>query len=167
MKIANKISIIHSRIFILAFSSWLSVPLAVLFAEFNHFHDSPQVLIYLYATNIQLPFLLLLNDVLAPTFTLRRVRSVQQFILITVTVVCLFLSMYASLLSIKFVSLSYLEVLFMSFASVAGCLLSFFGVLFIYRKISQEKVSYLDNAGVFVAGMTPGAVVLIIFFSTR
>lgn len=154
---------VRRSLYLITLGSWLTSPLALALAHFAGFSNSKQVLAYLFILAILAPFLILLNESLAPTLMRRKQDNITSLIPILAILLSLFTTTIVSLTQIKVLNFSMQQAIISAFVAVVSALISYFGSHHILRHVSFIDKELISTTKLMLIGALPSTVVLGVF----
>jgi hypothetical protein len=154
---------VRRSLYLITLGSWLAAPFALGVAHVYGFVNSPQVVVYLLLISTQAPFLIILNESLAPAFVKIHLCKLSRFALLSTICLSLFISCFISLSQLSIIFLTSFEVLFSSFLSVCAALISYKSSLRIVKGITRDHDFSSRYLILFFLGSLPSFVVFVVF----
>jgi len=154
---------VTGRLLILALLSWIVAPLPVLIAHLNGFDAGKDVLTFLFATSSQIPFVVVLNEAMAPLLVKSRIKEPRQRYLQLLIAALQFGAVTLSLVQPATVGLSLLHASIVGAASVVGAAISMKSSTRVLRVIVSAPSSKRLSLALAVSGACPGITVVVVF----
>jgi hypothetical protein len=154
---------VRRSLYLITLGSWLTSPLALALAQFAGFSNSKQVLAYLFILAIQAPFLILLNESLAPALMRRKQDNITSLIPIVAILLSLFVTTIVSLTQIKVLNFSMQQAIISAFVAVISALISYFSSHHVLKHISLINKGLISITKLTLIGALPSTVVLGVF----
>lgn len=154
---------IGARLAAITFSSWIVSPLALLVAQTQGFIDSKEVIIFLFTIATQAPFLVLLNEAVAPVVAKKNTNMRARLLPVILISAALFSTLIYSLNRIDAIKMKLQDGLVVSAAAALGAMISYASTTHLLKQILSHSGEGMSKKKLFVAGMMPGAITLVVF----
>jgi hypothetical protein len=154
---------IRRSLYLITFGSWLASPLALGLAHIEGFSNSKQVLIYFFAIAIQAPYLIILNDSLAPVLLNENNNKSIKLILIASILISLFTASFYSFYHINVLKLTLMQSALSGILLVTSAFISFLSSSLVLKSISTTNSAIVSPLVLTFLGALPSVIVFIVF----